>query len=195
MRLFVALDLDPAVRQRIHRFMDGVREFAPDARWVPPESLHVTLKFIGEKPKEAAGQIQAALATIHAASFLIKFQGYGFFPTPRSPRVFWLGMQSGPQLSSLARLVDETTFSLGIPREDHAFSPHLTLARGGGGSGAPCRQKGDRPNRDFQRLQERVGVLSPPEFGTMTAHEFFLYESELGRGGSRYTKLARFVLE
>jgi 2'-5' RNA ligase len=104
-------------------------------------------------------------------------------------------MQSGPQLSSLARLVDETTFSLGIPREDHAFSPHLTLARGGGGSGAPRRQKGDRPNRDFQRLQENVGVLPPPEFGTMTAHEFFLYESELGRGGSRYTKLARFALE
>jgi len=195
MRLFVALDLDPAVRQRIHRFMDGVREFAPDARWVRPESLHVTLKFIGEKPKEAAGQIQAALATIHAASFAITFQGYGFFPTPRSPRVFWLGMQSGPQLSSLARLVDETTFSLGIPREDQAFSPHLTLARGGGGSGAPRRQKGDRPNRDFQRLQEKVGVLLPPEFGTMTAHEFFLYESELGRGSSRYTKLARFALE
>ena len=87
MRLFVALDLDPAVRQRIHRFMDGVREFAPDARWVRPESLHVTLKFIGEKPTEAAGQIQAALATIHAASFGITFQGYGFFPTTRSPRV------------------------------------------------------------------------------------------------------------
>ncbi|HKD01694.1 MAG TPA: RNA 2',3'-cyclic phosphodiesterase [Terriglobales bacterium] len=195
MRLFVALDLGPAVRQRIQLFMDGVREFAPDARWVRPESLHVTLKFIGEKPKEAAGQIRAALETIHAASFAITFQGYGFFPTSRSPRVFWLGMQSGPQLSSLARLVDETTFSLGIPREDHAFSPHLTLARGGGGSGAPRRQEGDRPNRNFQRLQERVGVLPPPEFGTMTAHEFFLYQSELGRGGSRYTKLARFALE
>lgn len=195
MRLFVALDLDPAVRERIHRFMEGIREFAPEARWARPESLHVTLKFIGEKPREAAGQIKAALASIRTASFAITFQGYGFFPTPRSPRVFWIGIQSGPQLSSLARFVDEATFSMGIPREDHAFSPHLTLARGGGGSGAPRRQKGDRPNRTFERLQEKVGVLPPPEFGTMTAHEFFLYESELGRGGSRYTKIAQFALE
>ena len=50
MRLFVALDIDDSIRGRIARFLDGVRGFAPDARWVRPESLHVTLKFIGEKP-------------------------------------------------------------------------------------------------------------------------------------------------
>ena len=52
MRLFIALDIADDIRERIARFMDGVREFAPDARWVRPESLHVTLKFIGEQPPE-----------------------------------------------------------------------------------------------------------------------------------------------
>ncbi len=55
MRLFVALDLDDAIRNRIARFLDGVRAFAPDARWVQPESLHITLKFIGEQSEEAGG--------------------------------------------------------------------------------------------------------------------------------------------
>jgi 2'-5' RNA ligase len=194
MRLFIALELDPAIRERIHLFTEGVREFARDARWVRPESLHITLKFIGEKPKEAAEQIKTALSAIHAPSFEIAFQGYGFFPTPRSPRVFWIGIQSDPQLASLAKSVDDATASLGIPPGDHPFSPHLTLARGGGGSGAPQRQKGDRPNRNFQRLQAKLAALPSPEFGTMAAREFFLYESELGHGESRYTKIAAFAL-
>ncbi len=195
MRLFIALDLDDAIRDRIRLFMDGVRNFAPDVRWVRPESLHVTLKFIGEKPAESVDQIKIALSAIDAIPISITFQGYGFFPTSKSPRVFWIGMQAGPELAALASSVDEATAGLGIPKEEHAFTPHLTLARGGRGSGSPHRQNGDGPNRNFHRLQEKLAALPSPEFGTMAAHEFFLFESELGRGGSRYKKLARFPLK
>lgn len=194
MRLFIALDLDHAIRERIRLFLDGVRGFAPEARWVRPESLHVTLKFIGEKSEDAAGQIKSALSAIKSEPLPIAFQGYGFFPTPKSPRVFWIGIQAGPPLAHLARSVDDATAALGIPREEHPFSPHLTLARGTGSSGAPQRQKGDRPNRNFQHLQEKLAALPSPEFGTMTAREFYLYQSELGRGGSRYSKIASFPL-
>ena len=193
MRLFVALDLDDVVRERIRLFMDGVRNFAPDVRWVRPESLHVTLKFIGEKPAESVEQIKGALSAMQSTPFSITFQGFGFFPTAKSPRVFWIGMQAGPELAQLASTIDGVTAALGIPKEEHPFTPHLTLARAG--SGAPRRQKGDGPNRSFQRLQEKLAALPPPEFGTMAAHEFFLFESELGRGGSRYKKLARFALK
>ncbi len=194
MRLFVALDLDDPIRRRIGLFMEGVRGFAPDARWVRPESLHITLKFIGEKPAEAANPIQQALSAIPAESLQITFQGYGFFPTSRSPRVFWIGIQSGPQLAALAKSVDDATTALAIPGEEHPFSPHLTLARGGGGSGAPRRQKGDRPNQNFRHLQQKLDALPSPQFGTMAAHQFFLYESQLGPGGSRYRKIAAFPL-
>jgi len=64
MRIFVALDIDDAIRQRVLRFMEGVSGFAPDARWVRPESLHVTLKFIGEKPPEAVAEIKQALSSV-----------------------------------------------------------------------------------------------------------------------------------
>jgi 2'-5' RNA ligase len=194
MRVFIALDIDDAIRQRIQRFMEGVSGFAPDARWVRPESLHVTLKFIGEKPIETVEEIKRALSGIRAEPVEITFRGYGFFPTAKAARVFWVGIESGPPLPFLAKAVDETTFALGIPKEDHPFAPHLTLARGGR-SGTPHRNPHDTPNKNFHRLQEKLAALSTPEFGTMAAHEFFLYQSQISRGGSRYTKIATFALE
>jgi 2'-5' RNA ligase len=194
MRIFIALDIDDVIRDRIQRFMDGVREFAPDARWVRPESLHVTLKFIGEQRAESVERMKQALSSLEAEGVEITFRGNGFFPTPKAARVFWVGIESGPQLAALARTVDETSAQFGVAREDRPFSPHLTLARGGGGSGAPRWRKGDGANRTFQKLQEKLTALPAPEFGTMTAREFFLYESQLLRGGARYTKLARFPL-
>jgi 2'-5' RNA ligase len=194
MRLFVALDIDDAIRSRIARFLDGVREFAPDARWVRTESLHVTLKFIGEKSEDEVGKIKRALASISADRFDLSFQGYGFFPGAYAPRVFWVGCDGGSKLASLAAAVDEVLAQLGIPKEEHAFNAHLTLARGGGGSGSPRKQKGDRPNRGFQHMQEKLAALPAPEFGTMTAREFFLFQSQLSAGGSKYTKLDRFGL-
>jgi len=195
MRIFIALDIDDPIRQRIARFLEGVRGFAPDARWVKPESLHITLKFIGEQSEPAVEQIKLALGTVTAGPAEIQFHGHGFFPTAKSARVFWAGIESGPQLASLAAAIDDKTASLGIPKEERAFSPHLTLARAAGGSSSPRWRKGDGPNRAFQHLQERIAALPTPEFGTMTAREFFLYRSQLSSRGSQYTKLARFALQ
>ena len=195
MRLFIALEIDEAIRERIAGFMEGVRNFAPDARWVKEESLHVTLKFIGEQPEEKVEPIKTALTTVVAGRSEIQFRGYGFFPTPKSARVFWVGMECGPALGALADAIEEKMSALDIPREPREFSPHLTLARGGGGSGSPRRQRNDAPNRVFQHLQAKLAKLpSVPEFGTMIPHEFFLYQSQLSPKGSRYTKLARFPL-
>jgi 2'-5' RNA ligase len=194
MRLFVALDIADDIRNRIARFLEGVRDFSPEARWMRPESLHVTLKFIGETPEGGVERIKQALGTIGADAMAMQFCGYGFFPGAREPRVFWIGIEAGPELASLAATVDATLARGGVPKEEHAFSPHLTLARGSRGSGSPRRRKGDGPNPAFQRLQEKLAALPTPEFGTMTAHEFFLYQSQLAPGGSKYTKLAGFPL-
>jgi RNA 2',3'-cyclic 3'-phosphodiesterase len=195
MRLFIALDIDDAICDRIARFIEGVQAFAPDVRWAKPESLHVTLKFIGEQPERAVDQIKHALTSVSASAVDIHLQGYGFFPTAKSARVFWIGMEAGPQLAALAATIDEKMSSLGIPKENRAFSPHLTLARGAGRSASPRRHKTDAPNRIFQHLQEMLAALPTPEFGTMSAPAFFLYQSQLSPKGSKYTKLARFDLK
>lgn len=194
MRLFIALDIDDSIRQRIRRFIEGVVNFAPDARWAKEESLHVTLKFIGEFPEDKIDMLKQELMKVSAAACEIQFRGYGFFPNPKSARVFWVGMEAGPQLVALAEAIDEKMPGLGIAREERAFSPHLTLARSSGGSGSPRWRRGDAPNRTFQLLQTKLAALPPPEFGTMTAHEFFLYQSQLSPKGSKYTKLAKFAL-
>ncbi|HZQ94115.1 MAG TPA: RNA 2',3'-cyclic phosphodiesterase [Candidatus Sulfotelmatobacter sp.] len=194
MRLFVALDIDDAIRDSIGRFCEPVRRFAPEARWAKPESLHVTLKFIGEQPDAAVERIQHALEGVAAPVAKISFRGYGFFPGETSARVFWIGLDAGSELAQLAAAVDEKLKPLGIPGEKRKFSPHLTLARSPGGSGSPHRRRGDGGNDTFRVLQQQLRVLPAPEFGSMTAREYFLYQSQLSPKGSTYKKLARFRL-
>jgi RNA 2',3'-cyclic 3'-phosphodiesterase len=192
MRVFVALDIEEPIRARLEQFLDGVRGFAPEPRWVRPESMHVTLKFVGEKTAEVVEEIKQALGTIRASAIEISFRGYGFFPTAKAPRVFWIGISAGPELAALAKSVDEAVAEFGVSREEHAFSPHLTLARRG--SGAPRWREGDGAKNPYQRLQEKLAAMPPPDFGTMTAREFCLYQSQLMQGGAKYTKIAHFGL-
>jgi len=194
MRLFVALDIDREIRERINSFIQGIHGLAPNARWVSPESLHVTLKFIGEQPDGRRPEIEKTLGTVSGHAFELRFRGCGFFPNAKTARVFWIGIEAGPPLPELAANVDASLAQLGIPRETRAFSPHLTLARAGNRSGAPGRQPGDRPNRIFAGLQNQAGQFSVQEFGTMSAREYFLYQSKLSSQGAKYTKLARFEL-
>jgi RNA 2',3'-cyclic 3'-phosphodiesterase len=213
MRIFVGLDIDPAIRERMTRYLEGVREFAPDARWVKPESFHVTLKFIGEQKPDQVEQIKRELATVRAQGFDISFRGNGFFPNPRSPRVFWLGIEEEstgcPTRAGVARVgefestetrpgklaaaVEEAVSRTGVPREINDYRPHLTLARSG--SGRPHGMPGDKPSPSLRRLAEKLQGKPAPDFGTMAAREFFLYESKLSPAGARYTKIARFGLE
>jgi 2'-5' RNA ligase len=194
MRIFIGIDLDPELRGRISRFLEGVQGFAPDARWVRPESLHITLKFIGEQTPERVEAIAERLRRVKGGEFEIRSGGYGFFPTAKAPRVFWIGIHAGPQLAELAGSIDVATAELGIPREDRPYSPHLTLARAGGRSGSPKWRKGDAPNATFAVLEKRLAAMGELDFGTMTAREFILYQSQLSPKGSQYTKLQRFSL-
>jgi 2'-5' RNA ligase len=192
MRIFVGLDVGDEIRERIARFIAEMRALAPQVRWVAPESLHVTLKFIGEKPDTIVTQVQKSLASISASNIDLSFRSCGFFPTARSARVFWVGIEADAGLATLAAQVEEALVGIGIPKEARAFSPHLTLARAG--SGAPGRRKNDKSNKLFAKLQQKLTGIPAPEFGTMSAREFFLYRSQLSSQGSRYTKIAHFGL-
>ena len=190
MRLFIALDIDAEIRRRIERFVDGVRGFAPDVRFVGPQSFHVTLKFLGESNQ--VEPIKSALQGVTVPAFDISFRGYGFFPGAKNARVFWVGIEAAPELQELATAVDQAMQQLNFEREKGPYRPHLTLARSG--SGRPGKMRGDRPNATFAGLNYKLSQLPEPEFGTMTAHEFYLYESKLSPRGAQYSKLASFPL-
>ena len=180
MRIFIALDIAEEIRARLTEFMDRARPLAPDARWARVEGLHVTLKFIGEVTGARVQEIQAALASIKTKQFILRFGGAGFFPNANAARVFWAGVDGGIELPQLASAVDAALEKIGITREDKPYHPHLTLARAG-----------IHPLRELRALTENPS----PHFGTMTAREFFLYQSQTQKGGSRYTKLEGFELK
>ena len=180
MRLFVALDIPAEVRRAISETIARLRDVARGARWLRAEGVHVTLKFIGEMPAERVPAIEEALRAAGVAEpVAARFRGVGFFPNERHPRVFWAGVEASPNLAELARDVDQRLSRLGIAAETREFRPHLTLARFKSEDGLP-------------RLREEIKKLEPLDFGSMRASEFYLFQSELGRGGAKYTKLANF---
>jgi RNA 2',3'-cyclic 3'-phosphodiesterase len=180
MRIFIALDIPGEIRERLSEYTERARKLAPEVRWARVEGLHVTLKFVGEASDDLVQQMKNTLETVKAAPFEVKFEGVGFFPNPKAARVFWAGVDGGADLPRLASTIDEALERVGIKREAKPYHPHLTLAR-----------SAKRPLSELGHLL----TDTPPQFGTMTAREFFLYRSQPQKGGSKYTKLERFGLQ
>jgi 2'-5' RNA ligase len=190
MRLFVALDIDESIRNCLVNFRDEMRSLAPGVRWVAPETFHITLQFLGETQK--LEPITTALATVRAKPVTMSFRAAGFFPNPNRARVFWVGIHSDPNLEHLVSEIGIALAPLGFTRDQEEYHPHLTLARAG--SGRPQQRPGDKPAPGLQQVRAKLEAMPPPEFGTMTANEFILYQSTLSPSGSLYKKLARYPL-
>jgi len=187
-RLFVALDIPEEVRRSLAAWVSRLRGPAGSARssrpggprWTRIEGLHLTLKFLGDAPDERVGEIRAALASIHRGSSIdLNFRGTGFFPNEKQPRVFWAGIESGPELQTLVESVERQLIPLGFPREARAFQPHLTLARFSSHEG-------------LEQLREQLAAAAPAEFGASRAREFHLYQSILKPDGAQHTRIATF---
>jgi 2'-5' RNA ligase len=188
MRLFVALDLETTIQQRLEQYIRALAPRTPGVRFVRGSNFHVTLKFLGEVARSE--EVCERLRSIRYGSFDLAVRGVGFFPHERAPRVFWAGIDSDA-LPGLAAAVSEALRPIGFAAEKE-FRPHLTLARNGSGRPRPVR--GERSPAAFQQLARIVTTAPEPEFGTMSARRFFLYESKLLPGGASYSKLESFAL-
>jgi 2'-5' RNA ligase len=180
MRLFVAMDIPEEVRRAVGELVRKLEPVCRGARWVRVGGMHITLKFIGEVGEEKVAAIQKELAGVRSEGAVeLRFRNVGFFPNARHPRVFWAGIEASGNLGPLAAEIEQRLERLGIAREKREFKPHLTLARFDSQGGLP-------------KLREALEGMGPFEFGELRSSEFYLYQSELRRGGAVYTKLARF---
>jgi RNA 2',3'-cyclic 3'-phosphodiesterase len=180
MRLFVALEIPSAVRENLAALVKSLRAVSPQTRWMRPENLHVTLKYIGEVSEEKGAAIRAALSGVHSEQpIALDFRGLGFFPNEKQPRVFWAGIEASPNLRTLADVIDGATEKLAIPREKRPFSPHLTLAR-------------FEPPRLPEKLRAAIQENAGREFGSLRTSRFHLVESKLKRSGAEYTTVESF---
>jgi len=180
MRLFVAIDISPELRDAIAKIVATLRPEAADARWSAPESMHVTLKFLGQTDDQKLPQIKAVLEKINShLPVSLWFRGVGFFPDDKRPRVMWCGVEATPNLSELASSIEKSLQPLGFDPETRPFVPHVTLAR-------------LNSARGVEKLVRAAAPLKSYDFGAARESRFHLFESVLKKSGSEYKKLATF---
>ena len=183
LRLFVALALPDEVRAELRRVADAMRAFAPGGtRWVNIDGAHLTLRFIGSTPPDAAAPLGEAVvrAAEGIAPFELSLGGVGVFPGRGAPRVLWVGVDGAlDALTGLRDNVENALAVAGIPNEERPFAPHLTLGR----------INARLPRDGAETLREAVASLAvhPVAFAV---NEVGLYHSDLLPTGAVYTRLA-----
>ncbi|MCW5851841.1 MAG: RNA 2',3'-cyclic phosphodiesterase [Anaerolineae bacterium] len=187
-RAFIAVEVGDEVTQALAEAQATLKRslYFSTFRWVAPENIHITLKFLGDVLPSQLGIVKAALANIapHHALFRLTATDLGVFPNLNRPSVLWVGLQGEiTQLHALRDDVERVIAPLGFPTESRPFSPHLTLARLKEPSQAEVQALRDVVRRDPVGMLGEIGVA-----------EISLMQSELSPRGPRYTRLAQLEL-
>lgn len=188
-RLFIAANLPPEMLRRLADMQARLERQLAGAplRWVRPEGIHLTLKFLGDTDPARIEAITDALAAAVAPHprFELQVRGLGCFPHMRQPNVLWAGVSDpGNRLRDLAAGVDAAMHGLGWAKERRPYSGHLTLARVKKVSG-----------RERRALGERLAALDlDPNLGTLPLASLHLMRSQLQRDGAVYSELAEVTL-
>lgn len=188
LRMFVALKTSNQLLDRLAEIQRQLQARLPAGavRWTRREQLHLTLKFLGDVPAERVEALAAAVREAGAGvpPLRLGLAGAGCFPSARSPRVLWIGVNGDlPQLMDLQQRVEIATTSFGDHREEREFHPHLTFGRVAA--------------RDFQAARavgEAIGQLDLGSLGEWTADRLYLVQSQLAPSGPTYTDVASVQL-
>ncbi|MCP4231068.1 MAG: RNA 2',3'-cyclic phosphodiesterase [bacterium] len=187
MRLFVAVHLPDDVQAAIQdAFAPISRERPRGLRFVKPDNIHLTIKFLGDTDEELLSDLKAGLKNIarEYAPFSLSIEGAGAFPNLKRPRVFWVGVTGDKDIiSALAGDIEGVCAGLGFPREKRAYSPHLTVAR-------------VKSKKGLFEMTELVAGLENADFdtGPFKVTSFSLVQSTLTPKGAVYEDIANFEL-
>lgn len=180
LRLFFAVWPPDAIRRDLWRALAPMREDLPSVRWVPPERLHITLRFMGDVPERLLPRLASASEAVgRAARFRVGLTGTGTFPRRGPARVYWVGVRAEPLTRLRARL-DRALAREGVAPDDRIFTPHLTVGRAGGSRSGGKRARSGR-------------TVTLPDLA-FTVAAIHLVRSELRPGGPRYTNVHRAIL-
>ena len=124
-RLFIAVDLPDTIKENLRSMSFGI----PGAKWIGPDQLHLTVRFIGEVDGALFLDVKTILEEIRLASFSLQLKGVGFSPPRGVPRVLWVGLEKNDPLQRLRKKIDSSLLRVKVEPEGRKFSPHITLAR------------------------------------------------------------------
>jgi len=178
-RLFVAIELPDAIKEQLVQLETHI----PTARWVKPEQMHLTLRFIGEVAEKQAAAIKSALGTVEAALFELQLSGVGRFPLSerRAPRVLWVGITPQPALNQLQQHIEKTLATVGCEPEEETFHAHITLAR----------FKTEKP---LQQVVDFLEAQAHFRAGPIAVTRFVLVQSVLSPRGPTYSNAGAYPL-
>ncbi len=165
-RLFIAIDLPETAKEELGRLCFGL----PGARWIEPEQIHLTLRFIGEVDGGLFHEVRSGLEHVECPSFPLTLKGLGCFPPRGEPHVLWVGVEKSEPLFRLRKKVDVRLAGIGVAPEKRKFSPHVTLAR-----------LKETPLVRLTNFLSGNGLFALPEF---TVSRFHLYSSLLTPKGA-----------
>lgn len=182
MRLFTGLSLNEDNTAELERVLDELRP-AADIRWSPSSNLHITTAFIGKWDESRLPELNTALSQVEQTGPVpVTLTGFGYFPNPHHPHIFFVAVRQEPTLTALAKNIETALISVGYQPEDRPWHPHVTLAR--------------IARENITQLRFRTAAMNTlfplPGFA---ATAFHLYESRPGPTGSVYSKLNTFPLE
>lgn len=166
-RLFTGIEIPPELAQRLAK----LRSPLPGAKWIEPENLHITLRFVGDIDNRIAGEFADFLSEIEVGVFELRVSGLGVFGG-NDPRTLWAEVHGGPELETLARANERAARAAGLPPETRAFKAHVTLAR----------LRHTRPDVVARFLQHNGGFRSEP----FVVERFVLFSSRPQTGGGPY---------
>ncbi len=184
MRLFVAVDIPHDIRESLGALIRELQDQMSGVRWVRPEGIHLTLRFLGEVAEERLETLRGSLRRAAAAVtiFGVEVAGAGTFPPGGRPRVVCVSLREGTgTLSLLQAGIERAVREAGFPAEGRPFRPHLTLGR-------------VRSGRTPRGLQELLRPHERGSYGRFEVSAVSLMQSVLGREGARYTRLEEFSL-
>lgn len=184
-RTFIALELPPSVISLLEKVQEDLKSMGLPAKWVRPENIHLTLKFIGNINPGDIDKIGGAMmdAVDDFAAITLVAGGIGVFPGIKRPRVIWVGLGGQIQLLfAMQRVLEENLAALGFKEEKRPFKGHLTLGR--------FRQTVN-PNTIRQIMREHANLYSE-EF---TARRIILFKSDLKPTGAVYSQLMNFAFK
>ncbi len=181
MRAFIAVEFDAAIRERLAEVATRLRAASSGVKWVSPEQMHLTLKFLGEIEESAVDEVAVVMAEAASgiAPFEVRVAGVGAFPPHGAPRVVWAGLDDAANhLKRLHVRLDSGVAELGVERESRPFAAHLTLGR----------VKDPRASQGVRAAIEREAAA---DLGVQKVEELVLFQSVLSPKGPMYTGLRR----
>ena len=182
-RTFICIEISEAVKGRIADLQEDLKKIDAQVSWVKPTNIHLTVKFLGPVAPSRIVAIRQVVERVASSCnpFEVEVAHTGCFPSPRNPKVLWVGLSHVPnQLHQLQQTIEEQLATAGFPREAKRFSPHLTIGR-------------VRSPRGASEVAEK---LMASDFGahTFSATEVIVMRSDLNPAGSVYTSQARIQL-